>query len=191
MVLCLKARESRSPPGPPIHLTYTTIAGWSSPVARQAHNLKVIGSNPIPATRFSKRPNKPPRRRQAMTAAVAPDLSECARTFEARQAQRAIALLGHHPQPPSSLAITGRRTSLCPRGTPSGAERVTTTCRPPAAKWIREPQAVNVKLLPVAHSTSFSGISCFARSTKFWPLQCIGITCCISNFASSAITCRK
>ncbi len=28
------------------------IAGWSSPVARQAHNLKVIGSNPIPATRF-------------------------------------------------------------------------------------------------------------------------------------------
>ena len=28
------------------------IAGWSSPVARQAHNLKVIGSNPIPATKF-------------------------------------------------------------------------------------------------------------------------------------------
>ena len=27
-------------------------AGWSSPVARQAHNLKVIGSNPIPATKF-------------------------------------------------------------------------------------------------------------------------------------------
>ncbi len=26
-----------------------TIAGWSSMVARQAHNLKVIGSNPIPA----------------------------------------------------------------------------------------------------------------------------------------------
>ena len=31
----------------------TLIAGWSSPVARQAHNLKVIGSNPIPATNFS------------------------------------------------------------------------------------------------------------------------------------------
>ena len=27
-------------------------AGWSSPVARQAHNLKVIGSNPIPATKY-------------------------------------------------------------------------------------------------------------------------------------------
>ena len=25
--------------------------GWSSPVARQAHNLKVVGSNPIPATK--------------------------------------------------------------------------------------------------------------------------------------------
>ncbi len=29
------------------------IAGWSSPVARQAHNLKVIGSNPIPATKIT------------------------------------------------------------------------------------------------------------------------------------------
>ena len=27
-------------------------AGWSSPVARQAHNLKVAGSNPAPATNF-------------------------------------------------------------------------------------------------------------------------------------------
>jgi hypothetical protein len=28
-------------------------AGWSSPVARQAHNLKVVGSNPTPATKFA------------------------------------------------------------------------------------------------------------------------------------------
>ena len=28
----------------------TRDAGWSSPVARQAHNLKVAGSNPAPAT---------------------------------------------------------------------------------------------------------------------------------------------
>src|SRR3546814_9956993 len=28
-------------------------AGWSSPVARQAHNLKVTGSNPVPATKQS------------------------------------------------------------------------------------------------------------------------------------------
>ena len=25
-------------------------AGWSSPVAREAHNLEVAGSNPVPAT---------------------------------------------------------------------------------------------------------------------------------------------
>ena len=29
----------------------TLGAGWSSPVARQAHNLKVVGSNPTPATK--------------------------------------------------------------------------------------------------------------------------------------------
>jgi hypothetical protein len=29
-------------------------AGWSSPVARQAHNLKVVGSNPTPATNKAK-----------------------------------------------------------------------------------------------------------------------------------------
>ena len=28
------------------------IAGWSSPVARQAHNLKAAGSDPAPATNF-------------------------------------------------------------------------------------------------------------------------------------------
>ena len=28
------------------------IAGWSSLVARQAHNLKVAGSNPAPATKI-------------------------------------------------------------------------------------------------------------------------------------------
>jgi hypothetical protein len=33
------------------------IAGWSSPVARQAHNLKVIGSNPIPATKLEENPS--------------------------------------------------------------------------------------------------------------------------------------
>src|SRR5277367_7123740 len=62
MVLRLKARESRSLPGlqkgcfrPPF-ITYILIhhfiAGWSSPVARQAHNLKVTGSNPVPAPRL-------------------------------------------------------------------------------------------------------------------------------------------
>ena len=29
-------------------------AGWSSPVARQAHNLKVVSSNLAPATKFAR-----------------------------------------------------------------------------------------------------------------------------------------
>ena len=33
-------------------LSFFSVAGWSSLVARRAHNPKVIGSNPIPATNF-------------------------------------------------------------------------------------------------------------------------------------------
>ena len=35
-------------------LTSNGDAGWSSPVARQAHNLKVTGSNPVPATKYKR-----------------------------------------------------------------------------------------------------------------------------------------
>ena len=52
-------------------------------------------------------------------------------------------------------------------------------------------QALKLKLLPVPQRTSFSGITFRARSTKFWPLQCIGMTCSMSNLFSPAITvCR-
>ena len=34
-----------------VYATNILGAGWSSPVARQAHNLKVVGSNPTPATK--------------------------------------------------------------------------------------------------------------------------------------------
>jgi hypothetical protein len=37
-------------PGPKAYIRAPHDAGWSSPVARQAHNLKVTGSNPVPAT---------------------------------------------------------------------------------------------------------------------------------------------
>src|SRR5260370_40078588 len=66
MVLRLKARESRSSPGLPrgcvrfpptlhhaLYFLHRFDAGWSSPVARQAHNLKCTGSNPVPAPRPS------------------------------------------------------------------------------------------------------------------------------------------
>src|SRR5688500_5845204 len=81
MVLTLKRWKSRTPPGivagvsrgkKPIHKSKGCpfgdgpfrvssakthgAAGWSSPVARQAHNLKVVGSNPTPATKPRKSP---------------------------------------------------------------------------------------------------------------------------------------
>ena len=47
-------RTRRSQPRLPAPDTRPQItAGWSSPVARQAHNLKVAGSNPAPATIFT------------------------------------------------------------------------------------------------------------------------------------------
>jgi hypothetical protein len=36
-----------------MYTLFKFIAGWSSPVARQAHNLKAAGSNPAPATKYS------------------------------------------------------------------------------------------------------------------------------------------
>ena len=45
--------KNRGPPSPHRRLIYNqpiNDAGWSSPVAREAHNLEVAGSNPVPAT---------------------------------------------------------------------------------------------------------------------------------------------
>ena len=59
------ARTPQTPQGnnTPAHksrrATLKFIAGWSSPVARQAHNLKVVGSNPTPATNFIVSTQKP------------------------------------------------------------------------------------------------------------------------------------
>ena len=41
----LQKRPSQESPS-----RYYIAAGWSSPVAREAHNLEVVGSNPAPAT---------------------------------------------------------------------------------------------------------------------------------------------
>ena len=50
-------RNTPKKPYPPTDTTTqqksSSAAGWSSPVARQAHNLKVTGSNPVPAPKTS------------------------------------------------------------------------------------------------------------------------------------------
>ena len=43
----------RKPPAALIARGPAPGAGWSSPVTRQAHNLKVAGSNPARATKFA------------------------------------------------------------------------------------------------------------------------------------------
>ena len=47
-------------------------AGWSSPVARQAHNLKVVGSNPTPATSISHLKRSPRRQPEGSVRALSP-----------------------------------------------------------------------------------------------------------------------
>ena len=55
-------RRDPVPPAQGRHNRSTVGAGWSSPVARQAHNLKVVGSNPTPATNSNihHQPGPPP-----------------------------------------------------------------------------------------------------------------------------------
>ena len=73
-----------SPPNPlqlpgPLSSYAAVVAGWSSPVARQAHNLKVVGSNPTPAT---KNPNKNRQLSVSLTACfVENDLTHTLHTF--------------------------------------------------------------------------------------------------------------
>jgi hypothetical protein len=59
-------------------------AGWSSPVARQAHNLKVAGSNPAPATNIFRNCQYIPRtsvRNQSISFTPAPRISAAARNL--------------------------------------------------------------------------------------------------------------
>lgn len=55
------------PLGAQVIISTISLAGWSSPVAREAHNLEVVGSNPAPATvaccdQIFERPTCAPRR---------------------------------------------------------------------------------------------------------------------------------
>src|SRR4051812_2624351 len=108
MVLRLKARKSRPPPGPPSRhqarldttasqgrrhsaakvskdpRPWGNVAGWSSPVARQAHNLKVAGSNPAPATTENREPvlKAPPLNRRGFGVCERSEIARiCARSL--------------------------------------------------------------------------------------------------------------
>src|SRR5271170_5143905 len=67
-----------TPPDPIPGPTQKAIAaGWSSPVARQAHNLKVVGSNPTPATNSLRKHNRLPQPPEAQPASGAVMSDQC------------------------------------------------------------------------------------------------------------------
>jgi hypothetical protein len=90
-------REPFRLPSPPARLAlrgsrgYHRPAGWSSPVARWAHNPEVTGSNPVPATRNTQVRGVP------SSGAPLPFSETCERTANAE--------LHHHPY---ELAPTGQ-----------------------------------------------------------------------------------
>src|SRR5690349_248414 len=106
MVLRLKTWESRSPPGllsadckrirhnSAKQNRLAGTAGWSSPVARQAHNLKVVGSNPTPATK----PSSPTIITHALTRQPVRRLRRFATVASPRQAHN-LKVVGSNPTP--------------------------------------------------------------------------------------------
>ena len=76
-------------------------AGWSSPVARQAHNLKVAGSNPAPATKHTQTPTHntdPPARPNPARASPRPDHAAKPRMVKPGQAAPGQ-IRPRHPRP--------------------------------------------------------------------------------------------
>jgi hypothetical protein len=139
MVLRPKTRESRSPPGLPRRTTRirsqcslraadnTHNAGWSSPVARQAHNLKVRGSNPLPATKLKPIPTPQPSLRRwrlcARTPLVPATTFSCDLLRPALSCTQSALIFGKfnsgqtHPSTGRQGASAQRRTSLrMPKG---------------------------------------------------------------------------
>jgi hypothetical protein len=139
MVLRLKAWESRSSPGflssknssssKPSSQCHTSrndstgtkpkaivpgkraSAGWSSPVARQAHNLKVAGSNPAPATTFTER-------RNPSGTAVSPEAAFLVSGLSASETILAISPTSSTVNPSSRGYMMTRSIGLPPRLVP-------------------------------------------------------------------------
>src|SRR5437763_6430464 len=59
-------------------------AGWSSPVAREAHNLEVVGSNPAPATDVVRLPGERTQAQSLRTLATA-EVFPCLETTHGSQ----------------------------------------------------------------------------------------------------------
>jgi hypothetical protein len=138
MVLRLKARESRSLPGLPglfagFHASLCDwpppwgfsrlcpnhlVAGWSSPVARQAHNLKVVGSNPAPAPKSFKKPRAFAPGLLCVSGKI-PQALSCSCRKPASVAPGSIGS-GRISVPTTSTVATSCQMALCPEACCSG-----------------------------------------------------------------------
>ncbi len=102
-------------------------AGWSSPVARQAHNLKVVGSNPTPATSATQKgPRSIERRAFLRLTGNSPPPQ--------RHAAPSLLLSARSRRPTSGRACPGSgsalQTARLPRAWPAGGSRPGRSCRP-------------------------------------------------------------
>ena len=88
-------------------------AGWSSPVARQAHNLKVAGSNPAPATTLHPSRGRPRPRTPAREGRGPLAVRSCSDLIEVlpREPLRHLVPLEHDP-----LAVVGEGEASGRRG---------------------------------------------------------------------------
>ncbi len=99
-------------------------AGWSSPVARQAHNLKAAGSNPAPATNTPNRQQHPPHQPRGESPR---DTNAFARPRGARRSTPRIAASERSGTGQGRAGTTGGRAPPSPRPprrapSPRGAE---------------------------------------------------------------------
>src|SRR3954465_10095737 len=99
-------------------------AGWSSPVARQAHNLKVAGSNPAPATN-----KKAPPRAGLFCIRGSPFARRAPGCYSAPAMLHSPFLQGEIPNMASNPTPTGPTSSL--------VERVKNILLHPKEEWAR------------------------------------------------------
>lgn len=148
MVLRLKAWESRSPPNleksSKQFQKQQITAGWSSQVARQAHNLKVVGSNPTPATNIPqniKAPNLAPAGPSAFHQGQAPEHTPQHGTrarFRQTRPDRPRHVTPHLPgafrkRPTSGCQVASCRSHLTPNSAHDGSTGMPAT-EPPSVR---------------------------------------------------------
>ena len=132
------------PGGLPAFGLFEADAGWSSPVARQAHNLKVAGSNPAPATSFtctSRSASTRPLAGVSCVLAQRQDRRQIAPHLDRQPARPPAPARSPRPAPGSPRAPRGRPRPPAPRAAPPPSAGRSRPDRDAAAAWAPSPSA--------------------------------------------------